>query len=220
MATRDLLPVIRAARAGDAAAQVSLGRHYLFGGSGLPRNTMSALHWLDRAARRQVAEAWRLIGEHIPFEVARHASDKSALLSWYDKAFEAGVQSAGLTLARLVIDNPHLHAVWHARAMRILHAVAQAGSADAQWLLAQHAPAYSRTEARPGASLPPMKAAAPQPDARKKPLTPLEWAASAADAGIPAARHALAERAWAVADYAGFLRWSLPLAREVLQRCR
>jgi uncharacterized protein len=216
MATRDLLPVIRAARAGDAVAQVSLGRHYLFGGSGLPRNVVSALHWLDRAARQQAAEACLLIGEHISFEVARLAADKNALLSWYDRAFESGVQRAGITMARLVMDTPHLHNAWHARALRVLHAAAQAGSADAQWLLAQHAPEGAPTDMPRS----PVVTLASHQDARKRLPTPLEWAASAADAGIPAARHALAERAWAVADYTAFLRWSLPLAREVMQRCR
>lgn len=216
MATRELLPVIRAARAGDAAAQVSLGTHYLFGGSGLARNVVSALHWLDRAARQHNPEAWLLIGEHISFDVARLAADKSALLLWYERAFESGVQRAGVTLARLVMDNPHLHGAWHARAMRILHVSARDGSADAQWLLAQHAPESAPADRQ----RPTVMNAASCPDTRKKSLTPLDWAASAADAGIPAARHVLAEHAWAAADYTAFLHWSLPLAREVLQRCR
>ncbi|WP_420474619.1 hypothetical protein [Noviherbaspirillum sp. ST9] len=206
MATRDLLPVIRAARAGDAAAQLTLGRHYLFGGNGLPRNPMSALHWLDRAARRDVADAWRLIGEHIPYETVRNIASASAVLPWYDKAFDAGVVEAGLTLARLVMDDPALRSAWHDKAMRGLHAAAQANMPDAQWLLAQHAGA-KELAVDPAAR-----------GARKVSASPLEWAASAADAGILAARYALAERAWAVADYSAFLRWSLPLARELMQR--
>jgi hypothetical protein len=182
MATRDLLPLIRAARAGDAAAQVALGRHYLFGGSGLPKNIVSALHWLDRAARQEAADAWLLIGEHIPYDFACVATDKLALLCWYERAFDSGVECAGLTLARLVLGNPQLRTAWHTRAIRILRSMAHAGNADAQWLLQRHAP----------------------------------------DAAIPApaARRAQAEQAWAVADYTAFLRWSLPLAREVMQRCR
>lgn len=217
MATRDLLPLIRAARAGDSAAQVALGRHYLFGGSGLPKNIASALHWLDRAARQENADAWLLIGEHIPYDLARQAADMSALLSWYDRAFESGVQYAGLTLARLVLDSPQLHSAWHARALRVLRTLAQTGSADAQWLLMQHAP-----DAVPANMHSVSKAGGTSAGAgpRSRSLTPLEWMASAADASIPAARRALAEQAWAVADYAAFLRWSLPLAREVMQRCQ
>lgn len=204
MATRDLLPVIRAARAGDPEAQLTLGRHYLFGGSGLPRNSMSALHWLDRAARRQVADAWLLIGEHISYETARHATSVGDLLPWYEKAFDAGVPQAGLTLARLVMEDASLRAAWHDKAMKALHAAARANMPEAQWLLAQQGGSGSPAAAR---------------NARKS-SSPLEWAASAADAGILAARYALADRAWAVADYAAFLRWSLPLARELVQRGR
>lgn len=207
MASRDLLPIIRAARAGDAAAQLTLGRHYLFGGSGLPKNPMSALHWLDRAARRDIAEAWQLIGKHISYETARHAGSSSALRPWYEKAFDAGVLQAGLTFARLVMDDATLPTAVHEKAMRALNAAAQANIPEAQWLLAQ----------RSGAREPSVD----DPSARSMPnasALPTECAASAADAGILAVRYALAERAWAVADYAAFLRWSLPLARELAQR--
>ncbi|HYD59049.1 MAG TPA: hypothetical protein VEC35_01755 [Noviherbaspirillum sp.] len=217
MATRDLLPVIRAARAGDAAAQVALGRHYLFGGNGLPKNINSALYWLERAARQEVADAWLLIGEHIPYDFACVATDKVALLSWYERAFESGVQRAGLTLARLVLGNPQLRAAWYARAIRILRSMAQAANADAQWLLQQHAP-----DAAPaGARLSQLETGATSlVAARAKPVSPLGRTVGAADASLPSARRVLAEQAWAVADYTAFLRWSLPLAREVMQRCR
>lgn len=207
MATRDLLPVIRAARAGDAAAQLALGRHYLFGGSGLPQNPKSALHWLDRAARRQVPEAWMLIGEHIPFETARHATTVSELLPWYEKAFHAGLLQAGVTLARLVMDNASLRPAWQEKAMNALQAAAQADNAESQWLLA--AQGGRRGLAASGGKT---------RGARKASESTLDWATSVADAGIVAARYALAERAWAVSDYTAFLRWSLPLARELVQR--
>lgn len=207
MASRDLLPVIRAARAGDAAAQLTLGRHYLFGGSGLPRNPMSALHWLDRAARRGIAEAWQLIGEHVTYETVRNTASISAVLPWYEKAFDAGVLQAGLTLARLVMEDAALRDAWHEAAMRALNAAAQANVPEAQWMLAQQAGAKdafvgnSAARSASGAS-----------------ASPNERAASSADAGILAARYALADRAWAVADYAAYLRWSLPLARELARR--
>lgn len=209
MASRDLLPIIRAARAGDPGAQLTLGRHYLFGGGGLPRSPVSALHWLDRAARRDIAEAWQLIGEHISYETARHAASTTALLPWYEKAFDTGVLQAGLTFARLVMDDGTASSATREKAMRALDAAAQADIPEAQWLLAQRAGGGvaslgSSTARSPG----------------KPSASPLEWAASAADAGILAARYALAERAWAAADYAAFLRWSLPLARELVRRSR
>jgi len=207
MASRDLLPTIKAARAGDALAQLALGKHYLFGGGGLPRNPMSALHWLDRAARHDLAEAWQLIGEHISCETARNAVSISAVLPWYEKAFDGGVLQAGLTLASLVLNDAALHSAWHEKAMRALKTAAQANVPEAHWLLAQQS---GTREAFVGDS-----AAWSE---RRASASPVERAASAADIGVHAARYALAERAWAVADYAAFLRWSLPLARELVQR--
>lgn len=103
MVNRAELGVIRGARAGDAACQLALGKLYLFGGASLPRNMPTALHWLHRAARQQQAEAWMLIGSHVPFEHARHCMDE--VLPWYERAFAAGVEQAGLVLAQLVPPN-------------------------------------------------------------------------------------------------------------------
>lgn len=103
MVNRAELGVIRGARAGDAACQLALGKLYLFGGASLPRNMPTALHWLNRAARQQQAEAWMLIGSHVPFEHAQHCVDE--VLPWYERAFAAGVEQAGLVLAQLAPPN-------------------------------------------------------------------------------------------------------------------
>lgn len=103
MVNRAELGVIRGARAGDAACQLALGKLYLFGGASLPRNMPTALHWLNRAARQQQAEAWMLIGSHVPFEHARHCVDE--VLPWYERAFAAGIEQAGLVLAQLAPPN-------------------------------------------------------------------------------------------------------------------
>lgn len=213
MASREQLRIIRAARTGDANAQLALGRHYLFGGSGLPKNMATALHWLDRAALQQVPEAWILIGTGIPFDVARHhADDKSRLLLWYERAFDAGVMQSGLTFARLVLseDDSRQHASLRPKAIRVLQKAAQAGIADAQWLLAQHGktvePALSLDcNARPDSGM--------CANGRTGIEVGLDWMTCAANNGVVAARYALADRAWASADYAAFLHWSLPVAR-------
>lgn len=208
MASRELLRIIRAARAGTADAQLALGSHYLFGGDGLPRNLATALHWLDRAARQQRADAWTLIGMHIPHETAQLSADMPQLLIWYENAFEAGVMQAAVTLGRLLQTHGRsVDASWPARSARMLQQAARAGIADAQWLLAQQHDGNQNDAEAPSL-------------AQSKDVgdTPLEWAVNAADAGILAARHALAERAWAVADYAAFLRWSLPMARALVGR--
>lgn len=64
MANREALSIIRAARAGEAAAQLALGKLYLSGRAGLPLSLSTALHWLERAAQQGSAEACELIGVH------------------------------------------------------------------------------------------------------------------------------------------------------------
>jgi TPR repeat protein len=104
MANREELGIIRGARAGDADCQLALGKLYLFGGAGLPLNMPTALHWLARAARQERDDAWRLIGSHIPFEVAQNAMPE--VLRWYQRAGEAGIETAALVLAQLTQQQP------------------------------------------------------------------------------------------------------------------
>lgn len=208
MANRQQLRVIGAARSGDPAAQLALGRHYLFGGDGLQQNFTTALHWLDRAARQHIDDAWVLIGKHIPFAIAQRTGNMPQLAIWYEKAFDAGEMQAGLVFAQIVqaLDGSAItHAVRN-KAMHALRTAAQAGIAEAQWMLAQQ-----------------LEHDAPETPAASQPLkdkaaVSMEWATSAAEAGIIAARYALAEHAWATADYNAFLHWSLPLARDLARR--
>jgi TPR repeat protein len=104
MANREELGIIRGARAGDAECQLALGKLYLFGGAGLPLNMPTALHWLCRAAQQGRDEAWRLIGHHIPSEIAAHRLPD--VLGWYQRASEAGIEQAALVLAQLVQPPP------------------------------------------------------------------------------------------------------------------
>lgn len=99
MASREELVIIRGARSGDAAAQLALGKLYLFGGASLPQNVPTALHWLCRAANQGVEEAWQLIGAHIPFEAA--LALRAQALPWYVRAAQDGVPGAERVLAQL-----------------------------------------------------------------------------------------------------------------------
>jgi len=99
MANRDELVIIRGARSGDAAAQLALGKLYLFGGASLPQNMPTALHWLCRAATQGVDEAWQLIGTHIPFDVAQPA--RAQALQWFVRAAQEGIPAAVRVLAQL-----------------------------------------------------------------------------------------------------------------------
>jgi TPR repeat protein len=103
MANREELGIIRAARAGQAEAQLALGRLYLFGSAGLPLSLPTALHWLERAARQGSADACALIGAHIPFELARRSA--VPLAPYYQRASDAGIDQAALVLAQLVLGD-------------------------------------------------------------------------------------------------------------------
>jgi uncharacterized protein len=139
MANREELLIIRAARAGQAAAQLTLGKRYLFGGTGLPKSLTTALYWLDRAAQQDESDAWLLIGRHVPYETVRQVTQPSKLYVWYERAFDAGVAQAGLVLAKLVLGqvNGAVDEAMRSKALRALQAAAHAGIAEAQWLLAQ-----------------------------------------------------------------------------------
>ncbi len=198
MANRDELAVIRGARAGQAPAQLALGKRYLFGGNGLPQNPLTALHWLERAAQQGMAEAWQLIGQHISLEVAERTEQPLALCSWYDKAFEDGVVPAGLVLAQLVMARQEApHSLQH-KAQAVLTAAGHAGLAEAQWLLAQQQQAQQQ-----------------QQQAQPEQALETDWIVEAAKSGVAKAQYAVMEKAWGNADWAGFLQWALPVAREL-----
>lgn len=137
MANREELGIIRGARAGDADCQLALGKLYLFGGAGLPLNMPTALHWLSRAARQELAEAWRLIGSHIPYDIARNCLPD--VLRWYERAYDDGIEHAGLVLAQLVLQHPAQAGATalHGKAQQALEVAARAGLTEAQWLLTQ-----------------------------------------------------------------------------------
>lgn len=225
MANREELALIRGARAGQAAAQLALGERYLHGGQGLPRNLATALHWLDRAARQDCEQAWILIGSHIPFESVQQSANPAAYIVWYERAFDSGVVAAGLVLAKLVLSEEPLSgdAALYAKACKLLEMAAQAGVAEAQWLLAQQAvrsnvedASRAEVDAQPvsvAAVTAALASAAPQAVD-----TVRTWTARAAGSGVPQAQLALAEHAWSVGDHEAFLRWALPLARAMEQQ--
>ena len=195
MANREELGIIREARAGNVDAQLALGKLYLFGSASLPTSLATALHWLQRASQQECAEAWMLIGQHVPAATAQERLP--AVLSWYERAFDGGVLQAGLVLAQLVLpqngDGPV--AAWRPKALRALHAAALAGLPDAQWLLATHSVA--------GASQQPAPAGG-------------DWQLLAADNGVAEAQFAVLEQAWEHACWDSYLQRALPLARDLL----
>ncbi len=199
MATKEQIAHIRNARAGKTSSQLILGKYYLFGGAGLARNPTSALYWLHRAALRHSEEAWRLIGEHIPFDTAVAAPDPEQLCAWYERASEVGIAHAGLVWVKLLLANPAYPAgqPLPRKAMAALEQAASTGVVEAQWLLAQQLKKAATARTPPGT--PPLLQDA------------LEWATRAAANGVRQAQRALAERAWEAGDADAFLQWSAPL---------
>jgi TPR repeat protein len=143
MANREELAIIRNARAGQVAAQLELGKLYLFGSAGLPQSLPTALHWLERAARQDCPPAWQLIGNHIPLELAQR--NASAVAEWYERAYDDGSVHAGLVYAQLVLDPSPTSAQQHPKAVRALEDAARAGFPHAQWMLSQQQGKQSAT---------------------------------------------------------------------------
>lgn len=215
MANREELGIIRGARAGDAVSQLALGKLYLFGGASLPLSLPTALHWLNRAALQDQDEAWMLIGSYVPFEHAQHCLP--AVLSWYDRAYDAGVQQAGVVLAQLVLNQsqPTVHAQLRDKALQALDTAARSGSVEAQWLLAQQGGAPAAAAPSPAAM-----AAPARPGRRPRPVASRmdgarPWPARGADNDMAAAHYAALDDAWH-GDRDAFLQRAMPLLRKLL----
>ncbi|MFA9216380.1 MAG: tetratricopeptide repeat protein [Sphingomonadaceae bacterium] len=208
MANREELGIIRGARAGDAGCQLALGKLYLFGGASLPRSMPTALHWLSRAAKQQLAEAWMLIGTHIPFEHARHC--QPVVWPWYEHAHDAGVAEAGLVLAQLVLSPAGESAppALRAKALAALEWAARSGSAEAQWLLARQTGVLPAQQAGPAGSSVAGTVAASN-------MAERAWLAGGS--GLLAAQYAMLEQAWVSDAPAQFLQRAQPLLHSLLR---
>ncbi|OWY28616.1 tetratricopeptide repeat protein [Herbaspirillum robiniae] len=212
MATREELAFIKAARAGESKAQLALGSRYLHGGNGLPRSNGTAFYWLRRAAQQGVDDAWMMIGRNIPYEQVKDLSAPTEAAVWYEKAFHAGVAQAGLTFARLVLDNAgQFDGNSHARAIGALSFLAGQGDHQAQWLLAQQMQRAGQGE---GGANDRLKAAMPEGGFRLEE----RLIAEAAHAGVEQAQYALLDKAWSRSDYDAFANGAAPLAARLRER--
>jgi len=198
MASREELSIIRAARAGQVAAQLALGERYLFGGGDLPQSLVTALHWLERAARQNCEQAWALIGRHIPYDVAAQSPNTAALCLWYERAFDAGDAQAGMVFARLLLAQDNSPESQR-KALQALESAASAGLSEAHWLLAEMSGKNQ-------------SAFIPASAATREPTNP------AAKAGTVAAQQSLENQAWESGDRIAFLQWALPQARAIVQQ--
>ncbi|WP_306391250.1 tetratricopeptide repeat protein [Telluria beijingensis] len=211
MANREELAIIRNARAGQVAAQLELGKLYLFGSAGLPQSLPTALHWLDRAARQDCPPAWQLIGNHIPLELAQR--NAATVAQWYERAYDDGSLHAGLVYAQLMFD-ASAAVQPHPKAVQALEDAARAGFPHAQWMLSQR-------QGKP--AQPPARTAAPG-TAAPAPGTAGRMAArpSGLDgqrrppAGAGAAQYAALDEAWMARRWNDYLERALPQARALV----
>lgn len=210
--------MIRDARAGQASAQLALGKRYLHGEGTFAKNLMTALYWLDRAAHQEKKDAWILIGAHIPLEIALRSPSPLQLLDWYERAFDEGIMQAGIVLAKLVLehDDGNLGDSMRRKARCALEQAAMANIPEAQWWLAQHIEAPGATT--PNASVTETSAQDSVHQVTQQP--PLEWLRRAAENGIAQAKRSLAEIAWGTEDKSTFLRWALPIAEDIMAGLR
>jgi len=207
MATRDNLPIIKAARTGVAAAQLTLGSRYFFGKSGLPQSTGTAFYWLERAARQGLEEAFLMIGRHVPYDMIATMPHPHEAVPWYEKAFEAGIARAGLIFARLVLDNGrHCGEAARQKALSVLKSLADRNDHDAQWMLAQYL-----QQGVPGSQIRPF--AGGDTIRIGNALTQ-----QAAQAGVEAAQYVLVAQAWSGKEHENYRRLAMPLAERLLQR--
>lgn len=205
MANREELAIIRNARAGQVAAQLELGKLYLFGSAGLPQSLPTALHWLERAARQHCAPAWQLIGDHIPFELAQRNAE--ALAPWYERAYDDGSVHAGLVFAQLALQGAD--GALQPKALHALEDAARAGFPHAQWLLAQQERKSAPSRTQPAAATGPAPAAACIPAQDR----PRRSAASGAD-GV---RCGAPDLAWDSRRWNDYLAHALPSARALVR---
>lgn len=213
MANREELAIIRNARAGHVAAQLELGKLYLFGSTGLPQSLPTALHWLERAARQDCSPAWQLIGDHIPLELAqRHPTP---LAPWYERAYDDGSVHAGLVFAQLVLGTPG--AAPPPKALQALEDAARAGFAHAQWLLAQQDKKAAPVRVSGASAPPPARTAAPAASSAAQRSPAQGWLRRAADSGVAEAQFTVLEQAWSARQWSDYLARALPLARALVR---
>ncbi len=211
MANREELLIIRAARAGQAQAQLALGKRYLCGSASLPQSHATALHWLEKAAEQNQQEAWMLIGEQVSFEIASQAGDPLRMAIWFERAYEGRSARAGLVFAMLVFSGwEHADASLRQKSMRALQSAADAGIAEAQWLYSQQLGMHELLGTD--------KTPEPSPQVRSRREQILDWAAKAAKGGVVDAQRALADYAWQRRDMTKFMFWALPMAQEYDRR--
>lgn len=119
--------MLRKAREGDVASQLTAGKFYLEGAPGLRRDPVAALYWLRAAAAQGSGEAQALIGREVPQSSVRQPR---AVVQYYERASEHGSANADIVLSDWVLTGRIPGD--DSRAYTLLHRAASAGDRKAQ----------------------------------------------------------------------------------------
>jgi len=169
MASRSFLAAMQRARCGDVAAQIGLGKAYLYGHDGAAANQQSALFWLARAEQGGAACVRRMIWEDIALDVARRSLQADLVLACYAEGGRAGSSVARWRYAQWALAPDARPQSDRALALAWLRELADEGHAEAAfrllaWLRAQPAqPTHADELARLArlAAVPPAGGAGP-----------------------------------------------------------
>ncbi len=125
--------LIREAKTGDAAAALEIGRGFLGGQDGIPKDYEKARQWFEKAATSPSAEP-RVIGEamnEIGLMYTRGQGvpkDNATAQGWYLKAYEHGNGNAACNLGQTYLDEAPYD---YAAALQWFHRAADLGVPEA-----------------------------------------------------------------------------------------
>lgn len=200
MVSRSHLGIISQARRGVAGAQLELGKLYLNGCAGIPKNIPVALDWLRRASQQGQAEAAHLICHQVPIEPILASPHLSELVGCFRRTALGGDFQAQWSYLALLDKAPAAVTAEHSGAVEyattFLDAMARDGLVAAQWKLSVLHDRAGRTQEAE------------------------DWALAATEQNHPIARIWLSLRLFEKGQRAAFARVCQPCVTHLLQQAR
>jgi len=200
MVSRSHLGIISQARRGAAGAQLELGKLYLNGDTGIPKNIIVALDWLRRAAQQGQAEAALLICHQVPMDLILASPCLGELVGCFRRTALDGDLQAQWSYLALIDKVPGAVTAEYPQAIdyatRLLESMAREGLVAAQWKLSVLHERAGRTQEAE------------------------DWALAAAEQNHQIARVWLSLRLFEKGQRAAFARICQPCVTHILQQDR